>query len=467
MAVDTRPIAPNPHDRLADEQLIARFRAGEDAALDVALRRHERKLLRFARRILGDRSPNAEDVEEEAFLRTHLVLRRGDRPIDLKPWLFKLVRNCALDELARARAEVRPLDAAGELAALGSDPADVSAARSRTRDTLADVAALPDLQRHALLRRELEGASHADVAAELSISEAASRLLVARARTNLVKARAGRDAACDDVRDDLLRAHDRGRRAAAHAYRHLATCAACREFRTGLRVGRHDMRALAPLPALLGVVVGAKALSGFGGKAVAAGAVTAAAAGGALVFGPGDPAPVAIQSVVVPGGHVEVGDPLPAGTAVVTREVEPQWNARHEVACPAGMRVGGLAPTTSETTHALAPETIVGSSTTATVLTERTGLSRLTLAIVCRTPDADGSILARSRRTHAFAAAAGSEASVCTDRTYLRHGPRGEVVGQLSRRQPVTVQARREGWRRVVADSGASGWVARNTLCAR
>ncbi|HWT91559.1 MAG TPA: sigma-70 family RNA polymerase sigma factor, partial [Solirubrobacteraceae bacterium] len=293
MAVDTRPpsyTAPAPRglDRLSDEQLIARFRAGDDAALDVALRRHERRLLRFARRILGTRSPNAEDVVQEAMLRTHLVLRRGDRAIDLGPWLFKLVRNCALDELARVRSEVGPLDAVPEPAAVGSDPADVTAARGRMRDTLADVAALPDLQRHALLRREIEGATHADVAGELGITEPASRLLVLRARANLVKARAGRDARCDDIRDELLLADDAGRRASAHAYRHLATCAACREFRSALRQRRHDLKVLTPLPLLFGGLVGLKLAGGallpgagaggssVGAKLATAGAVTAA-----------------------------------------------------------------------------------------------------------------------------------------------------------------------------------------------
>lgn len=462
MAADLRVVVPDPRARLSDAQLIARFRAGDASALDVALRRHERALLRFARRILGDRSPNAEDVVQEAFLRTHLVIRRGEKALDLRPWLYKLVRNCALDELARARAETRPLDAVGELVALGSDPADVSAARSRTRDTLADVAALPDLQRHALLRRELEGATHADVASELAISEAASRLLVARARTNLVKARAGRDAACADVRADLLRAHDDGRRAAAHTYRHLATCAGCREFRSALRHGRHELRVLLPAPALVGVLVGAKLLGKAG--AGAGGAAATAAVAGTLVFLPGAPAPVAIDSVAVPGGHVAIGAPLPAGTAVVTREVQPRWNGRHALACPPGMRVGGLAPTTDRTTHALAPETIAGSSTVAHVLVERSALRRITLAVVCRTPGADGSILPSSG---ARAAAAGTAAAVCRDRTYLRATPRGAIVGSLTRRQPVRVRAARRGWRAVVADTGARGWVARTTLCPR
>jgi len=491
MAVDTRPpsyTAPAPRglDRLSDEQLIARFRAGDDAALDVALRRHERRLLRFARRILGTRSPNAEDVVQEAMLRTHLVLRRGDRAIDLGPWLFKLVRNCALDELARVRSEVGPLDAVPEPAAVGSDPADVTAARGRMRDTLADVAALPDLQRHALLRREIEGATHADVAGELGITEPASRLLVLRARANLVKARAGRDARCDDIRDELLLADDAGRRASAHAYRHLATCAACREFRSALRQRRHDLKVLTPLPLLFGGLVGLKLAGGallpgagaggssVGAKLATAGAVTAAVAGGTLgidrVFGPGDPAPVTVRSVAVPGGLLASGSPLPVGTAIVTRTVAPDPAlpvSRYAIACPPGLRVAGLAPTTSGSTHALAPETIVGASTKAVVLAEPSSArAHLELAVVCRDPAADGSVLADPVRARAAASSSASTATVCVPRTYLRRAPGSRAVtGSLTRRQPVAVRAEREGWRKVTADTGATGWVRTSALC--
>ncbi|MBE2315256.1 sigma-70 family RNA polymerase sigma factor [Solirubrobacter sp. CPCC 204708] len=452
--------------RMSDQQLLARYRAGDDEALAIALRRYQPRLLRFARRILGDRSPNAEDVVQEALLRTHLVLRRGDRALDLGPWLFKLVRNCALDELARVRAELTPLDDAPEPAAAGADPADVSLARGHVRDTLSDVAALPDLQRHALLRRELEGAPHVEIAAELGISEAASRVLVLRARSNLVKARAGRNARCDDIREQVLLAEDARRRATAHVYRHLAACAPCREFRSELRRRRADLRVLVPGPVLLGVLLSAAVPAGSS-KLITAGAMSVAVAGGALgidrLAGPGSPAPVTVRSAVVPGGVLPLGSAVPQGTAVVTRTVATTPGlpvGRYRIACPPGHRVAGLQPTTAKTSHAFAPETIVGASTAAVVLVEPTP-HPLTIAVVCKRPGADGSILA------APVTAPGRPAAVCVDRVYLRRRPGGPIVGSLTRGQPVTIRATRDGWRRVTADSGARGWLPADRLCAR
>lgn len=108
----------------------------------------------------------------------------------------------------------------------------------------------------------------------------------------------------------------------------------------------------------------------------------------------------------------------------------------------------------------VAAETIVGASTAAVVLVEPTPVS-LTIAVVCKRPGADGSILA------APVTGAGRPATVCVDRAYLRRRPGGAVIGSLTRAQPVAVRASRDGWREVIADSGDRGWVAADRRCAR
>jgi hypothetical protein len=70
------------------------------------------------------------------------------------------------------------------------------------------LAALPEEQRHALVRREVDGLSHAQVARELGLTEQATKSLVFRARGNLVREREARSEACHEVRADLLEAAD-------------------------------------------------------------------------------------------------------------------------------------------------------------------------------------------------------------------------------------------------------------------
>ena len=125
--------------------------------------------------------------------------------------------------------------------------------------------------------RELDGLSHDDVASALEISPAASRQLVKRARSGLVAAAEARDADCAAIRDDLLTAHDERRRPSEHALRHVRGCAACSEFRAGLKATRGRLRALVP-PIGMGPLAGVLHL--LGGAAGGGGVMTKVVAGG-------------------------------------------------------------------------------------------------------------------------------------------------------------------------------------------
>ncbi|HWT93722.1 MAG TPA: sigma factor, partial [Solirubrobacteraceae bacterium] len=98
-----------------DARLVAAYRAGDDAAFGRIFARHHTALLRYAQRMIANETV-AEDVVQEAMLRASRALRRDDRHMELKPWLYRLVRNCALDELSRVRTdsvELELADAAG------------------------------------------------------------------------------------------------------------------------------------------------------------------------------------------------------------------------------------------------------------------------------------------------------------------------------------------------------------------
>ncbi len=348
---------------LDDQPLIAAFRAGDDAAFARIFERHHDALLRYARRVLSRSSDHAEDVVQEAMLRASRALRRDERHIELRPWLFRLVRNCALDELARVRTDSVALDDADDWGMLRApattQPEVASEQRGKVRDLLGDISGLPAPQRHALLRREVDGISHAALARELGVSEQATKNLVHRARANLVKHEEARSTDCHDVRLALLEAHDEGRRATAAAYRHVATCRGCRTFRAGLKDTSRAVALLVPAPLLLvavGLVAGkvgaasAKAAMVKTGATAAAGAVlaTGVLVGGLEVFGPGDPAPQSAQSLALPKGRVVQGAPLPRGTAMIRQVVRVPAGARRAavtMSCPAGMRVADLLST--------------------------------------------------------------------------------------------------------------------------
>jgi len=127
-----------------DQALIAAYRAGDDTAFGRIHERHHVALERYARKVLGRSSEHAEDVVQEAMLRASRALRRDDRHIELRPWLYRLTRNCALDELARVRTDSVNFDDAEDWgvvrAPAATEPDAVVESRGKVRDLLGDLA---------------------------------------------------------------------------------------------------------------------------------------------------------------------------------------------------------------------------------------------------------------------------------------------------------------------------------------
>jgi len=177
-------IAP-PLTSLTDDQIVARFRAGDEPAFTEIHRRYQSVLVAFARRMLNGSGHDADDVVQDAFIRAYRGLRVTDRPMALRPWLYMIVRNRALDELRTPqRADV--FDDAARLTAVdSSDPAHCFAERAEMRQLVADIARLPERQRMALVMREFDGRSHAETARALHTTVPATKSLIIRARSNL------------------------------------------------------------------------------------------------------------------------------------------------------------------------------------------------------------------------------------------------------------------------------------------
>jgi RNA polymerase sigma factor (sigma-70 family) len=469
------PVVMRPFGRMTDTELLAALRAGDEDAFAALCARHGPALRRYAAHVLRARPAIVDDVVQESLLRAHHALRRDDRHIEVRPYLYRLVRNCCLDELARVRTDSVPLHLlqAGEEPSGGEEPHGQLERRDRLGATLADLAALPEAQRHALVRRELDGLSHEQVAAELGITPGASKSLVYRARETLTRAEAARDARCEDIRFALLRAHDAKRRAPMSALRHTATCSGCRAFRTGLKGGRRALGALVPVPLLGGVIGGALlgAAKPVAVKTAAVGATAAVAVGGAYelrthVFRTGDPAPIALTGVALPGGFLAQGAPLPPRTALVTSSVTlPAASAT--LHCPTGMRVAGLVPVPgSARSHGFDAATVVGSSASARIVFGggrggATAAQTIDVAIFCRVPDARGSVRARP----AAAARGALVVHPCRRRATLSATRGGPAAGTVTAREPLVVLAGRPGWLRVRTDAGRRGWIRASVAC--
>jgi RNA polymerase sigma factor (sigma-70 family) len=294
----------------SDERLVARVRRGDERAFEAIYDRHHRALLAFCRHMLGTRE-EAEDALQHVFVSAHRHLRGHDRPVQLKPWLYAIARNRCVSML-RARRETVPLES---VAAPSTDGLAVAAEverREELRDTLADLARLPDEQRAALVLAELGDLSHAEIAEALEVRTDKVKALVFQAREALAGRREARLADCREIRRQLATLRGSALRRGPLA-RHVAVCPACAEFKAEVARQRTAFALVLPVVPSLALKDGVlSAVVGTGGGAAAATGAVVAGSGAAASSG------FAAKALAV----VVVGAGAGGGGAVAIRELD-------------------------------------------------------------------------------------------------------------------------------------------------
>ncbi|MBU6337376.1 MAG: sigma-70 family RNA polymerase sigma factor [Acidobacteria bacterium] len=164
----------------SDERLARLAAEGHERAFEAIVERYRRPLTRFAQRFVGE--ARAEEVVQTAFLNAWNSLRSGTEVRDLKPWLYRIVNNGAINALQRAEYSDAPLIEANDTR-LGPEAAFEQSEELRL--TVEGIGELPERQREALLAVAVDGRAHADVARDLGVSDAGVRQLVRRARVQL------------------------------------------------------------------------------------------------------------------------------------------------------------------------------------------------------------------------------------------------------------------------------------------
>ena len=295
----------------SDDQLLALFRAGSEEAFGAIHDRYRQRLFAYVRQMLshGPRQ-DAEDVMQDVFVRAYGALRADDREVNLRAWLYRVAHNRCIDHLRR------PTPPPAEIFEMSRKPLHDPIEEAQRREDLSrlveDVGRLPDQQRSALLMREIDGMSYADLASALDVTVPAVKSLLVRARVGLVEAAEARDADCCEIRDDLMASYDRGVKASGRARKHMRSCAGCREYREALRGMRRSFAALTPVSAgLFGSVAASLGIGGggaaAGGAAAGGGGVAATAAGGTLATATAcKVAAVVCTAALTAGGAVEV-----------------------------------------------------------------------------------------------------------------------------------------------------------------
>ena len=164
----------------SDERLASLAGSGHERAFEAIVERYSKALTRYAQRFLGE--ARAEEVVQAAFLSAWSALTTGTEVRDLRPWLYRIVHNGALNAMNRSESGDLELIEATDGAL---SPHAILEQNEEVRSALNVIAELPERQRAALLAVAVEGRAHADVAVDLGVSDAGVRQLVRRARVQV------------------------------------------------------------------------------------------------------------------------------------------------------------------------------------------------------------------------------------------------------------------------------------------
>jgi RNA polymerase sigma factor (sigma-70 family) len=294
----------------SDERLVALIRRGHHGAFEALVQRYQPRLLAFCRHMLSC-TEDAEDVLQEVFAAAFNAICADERPINARPWLYRIARNRCLNHLRRPQASGQDSMDIFERDG-GITTADTVHKREEFRHIVADVQELPETQRTALLLREIDALSYDQIAEAMDTTVPSVKSLLVRARVALAEAAEARLLTCAEVRLELGRVAEGIARTSAPLRRHLKTCDRCRTFRTELRRTNKALTAIYPVGPLLLFKKLWIAKLGFGAGAGAAATSTGGAATGVGVAG----ATAAAAGGITAGGFT-AGGALSAGLSTV------------------------------------------------------------------------------------------------------------------------------------------------------
>jgi RNA polymerase sigma factor (sigma-70 family) len=310
---------PTPLLRIqSDERLVALTRRGNQAAYEALVARYQARLLAFCRHMLGSRE-DAEDVLQEVFAAAYNAMVADERPLNVRPWLYRIARNRSLNHLRRVQAiGVDSMDV--HLSENGASTADKVHRREEFRLLVQDVQGLAETQRTALLLREIDALSYDQIAEAMETTVPSVKSLLVRARVSLAESAEARHLSCEEVRDELGEVAEGLHGMSPPVRRHLRTCERCAAFRKQLRQTNRALAAVFPVGPLLlfkklvlahlGTTASASGSAAAAAGAGAGATAGAASAGGALSAGVGAMASKAAAGLaaaaIVTAGAVEV-----------------------------------------------------------------------------------------------------------------------------------------------------------------
>lgn len=172
--------------QLSDEDCVALLKEGDSTLFAELMRRYQNRIYAYVLRMISC-PDDAMDICQTTFISAYRNLEKWQPNALFRTWLFRIASNSAIDYLRRNRLYTQvTLESVDHTLADGMDPEREYISSARCSGMISLIQQLPPLFRQALLLRELEGMSYAEIAQALDVSEGTVKSRIARARYGLV-----------------------------------------------------------------------------------------------------------------------------------------------------------------------------------------------------------------------------------------------------------------------------------------
>src|SRR4051794_24810539 len=92
----------DPNERPTDHELVRAARHGDDRAFESLYSRYQRRIAGYVYGMVKDHG-RAEDLTQEVFVSALRRMRKTERPIAFKPWIYEIAKNACIDAYRRGR----------------------------------------------------------------------------------------------------------------------------------------------------------------------------------------------------------------------------------------------------------------------------------------------------------------------------------------------------------------------------
>jgi RNA polymerase sigma-70 factor (ECF subfamily) len=155
---------------------------GSDGAFEALAQSHRNRIFALASRLTGSIA-DAEEIVQDVLLRLHK--HHAELPSDaaVRAWLRSVTLNLCRDRMRRNL--LRKTEELSAVASNALSPEHLASHAERERLLRAALQRLTERERTALVLRELEGLTTAEVAAHMDVAEATVRVTIMQARLKL------------------------------------------------------------------------------------------------------------------------------------------------------------------------------------------------------------------------------------------------------------------------------------------